>query len=263
MAGFVQAVVVGVEAVYRRIILMHIGFRYHIATLVAVFFSLFLGIVVGSILFQDDLLVQEQNSIINELEQRFKDLELRTKEMQTNLKQVEIKEQLFAEGWGLIRSTLIGDQLQGREIVLLYDQADEPALERLTRLLEEAGAHVCGSYAWPNHLDEVRSLFEQIMSAEPEQPAAVIWTNAPLTETARQGIEWIHQLGWQISVLQPYNSKVHLAGIAEKALVIEMGDTFLGELAVVRGLKAGLTGVYGHSSEAVGLIPMVEMELAE
>ena len=58
---------------------MHIGFRYHVASLVAVFFSLVLGMLIGSALFQNDGLVQEQGHIIADLENRFKALEIRTK----------------------------------------------------------------------------------------------------------------------------------------------------------------------------------------
>ena len=96
---------------------MHIGFRYHVATLVAVFFSLFLGILVGSIIFQDDLLVKEQNSIINELESKFAQLQNKTKELQADLRQAELKEALLNEGWALIRGALIAGMLSDRQIV--------------------------------------------------------------------------------------------------------------------------------------------------
>ena len=68
---------------------MHIGFRYHVATLVAVFSACFWN--PGRKYPQDDLLVQEQNSIINELEDRFNQLQSRTKDFQANLKQAELR----------------------------------------------------------------------------------------------------------------------------------------------------------------------------
>ena len=53
---------------------MHPGFRYHLASLMAVFLSLVLGILIGGVLYQDSGLVEEQGLIIAEMEARFGDL---------------------------------------------------------------------------------------------------------------------------------------------------------------------------------------------
>lgn len=239
---------------------MHIGFRYHVATLVAVFFSLFLGIIVGSILFQDDLLVQEQNSIINELEQRFKQLELSTKEMQANLKQIETRDQLLIEGWDLVRAALIHEKLLNHQVMFFHNGEQLAPIKRLTKLVEDAGAEVYGSFVWPNAPEKLQNFFEDINSEKFDKPTAVVWVDKPLSETVKQGLEYLHQLGCKLCIVQPYSADVNLAEFAENALIIDLGDTFIGELAVIRGLSAGLTGIYGHSSAAVGLIPQIDME---
>ena len=53
---------------------MNFGFRYHVASLVAVFFSLILGILIGGALFPDHILVDEQATLISELEERFREV---------------------------------------------------------------------------------------------------------------------------------------------------------------------------------------------
>ncbi|HHX01906.1 MAG TPA: copper transporter [Firmicutes bacterium] len=239
---------------------MHIGFRYHVATLMAVFFSLFLGIIVGSIIFQDDLLVQEQNSIINELENKFNQLQSWTKELQTNLKQAEMKEALLAEGWDLIRHALIADQLQGRQVVLLAEGVNTGLVKRLAAVLKDAGAQVVDTVQWPSSADGLELVLKKLDALNLDQPVAVIWVDKQDSSVVKQGVDYLRQLKWQICILQPYNSSMSLATFAQDALIIDIGDTFLGELAMIWGLNAGLTGMYGHGSTAVALLPVLDSE---
>jgi len=226
---------------------MHIGFRYHVATLVAVFFSLFIGILVGSIIFQDDLLVQEQNSIITELEERFKQLELKTKALQNDLKQAQAKEQLLTEGWNQIRTAVLQERLDGKQVLIFNDVPGSAQVKRMTALLEEAGAEVYGSYIWPDTKFELAQQLEEMPINELAEPIVVVWVEGALSDVARQGLDHFLKLGWQCTLLQPYTSTVVLEDFAANALVIDMADTFLGEISLIRGLAQGKKGIYGRS----------------
>jgi len=227
---------------------VHIGFRYHVATLMAVFFSLFLGILVGSIIFQDDLIVQEQNSIINELENKFTKL-------QASLKEAQTKEALLTEGWDLIRSALIAERLQGRHVVLFTVSEHAAPVKRLTAVLKEAGAQVAATYRWPSDADGLDTLKASLAELNLDQPIAVAWIDQDYPSLVKDILDYLQASAWQVCILQPFTSRADLAAYAQNALVIDIGDTYLGELAMVWGLSAGATGVYGHSSAAAALLP--------
>ncbi len=238
---------------------MHIGFRYHIASLIAVFFSLFLGILVGSILFQDDFLVQEQNNIIGELEQRFTQLENGAKEIQASLKQAQAKEQFLMAGWDQIRHFLIHDQLKKSQVVIISDQKETVSLKRLTTLVEAAGGSIAGSYFGSEQLTQIETQVEA-MKRDELSNVVVVWVEDSVSDIIQKQLDTFASLGWQICILQPYGASTSLASLATNALVIDIGDTFLGEVALVWGLAQGLIGEYGQSKSATSLIPIFEME---
>ena len=52
------------------VVIVNLGFRYHLASLLAVLFSLVLGILIGGAVFQDSALVEEQGLLIADMEER-------------------------------------------------------------------------------------------------------------------------------------------------------------------------------------------------
>ncbi|NMB39136.1 MAG: copper transporter [Firmicutes bacterium] len=238
---------------------MHIGFRYHIASLVAVFFSLFLGILVGSILFQDDLLIQEQDIIIGELETRFEELELLIYTMQGNLNKKNEKEQMLTMGWDQIRSVFIADRLTEHDVIF-YKSNDSYNIKRLVTLVEEAGASVLGCFNWPQEYDQLKVQISKLRLNEKHEQIVIIWAEDSLIDIALQGIDYFKELGWKISLLQPFLSGVSMQNLASEALIVNNADTFLGELALIQGLSGNLSGIYGYKNNAVNLLPVLDME---
>ena len=59
--------------------------RYHISSLVAVFLALSIGILIGSTIIGDDLLINEQRQMIDRLEQDFVSLRKQIKSAQGEL----------------------------------------------------------------------------------------------------------------------------------------------------------------------------------
>lgn len=238
---------------------MHIGFRYHIASLVAVFFSLFLGILVGSILFQDDLLIQEQDSIISELETRFEELELLICTMQGSLNKKNEKEQLLTMGWDQIRSVFIDEKLTGHEVIF-YKDDDSYNIKRLVTLVEEAGAIVLGCFNWPQEYEQLVVQTSKLKLDKEHKQVVMIWAEESLTNAALQGIDYFKKLGWKISLLQPFLSSASMQDMAKDALIVNIADTFIGELALIQGISGNLSGIYGYKNHAVNLLPVLDME---
>lgn len=212
---------------------MHIGFRYHIASLVAIFFSLFIGILVGSILFQDDLLIQEQDSIIGDLEGKFHQLELRTVELQTNLKLAQTKEKMIQDAWDQVRAFFVGNQLESVEIALV--NIDESDLQnRLTDLLKQSGATIIEA-----SFEENTEFFVEV---EPEKRKVMLYWNYGATKESDVSLlREIAEFGWQVCILQPYDGAEIDPNLPSSALVIEFADTLVGELALIQGLAQDLT----------------------
>ncbi|NLJ74948.1 MAG: copper transporter, partial [Firmicutes bacterium] len=111
---------------------MYMGFRYHLASLVAVFFSLLLGILIGGALFQDDRLVEEQGLLIA-------DMELQFRELQSNLQQLLENEKLSQTAWEQVKHSLAKNRLAGQTVILVTEEKT-PDWQRVKDLLSAAGA---------------------------------------------------------------------------------------------------------------------------
>ena len=237
---------------------MHIGFRYHVASIVAVFFSLVLGMLIGSALFQDDRLVKEQGHLISDLEQRFRATEARTQVLHKNLQESAKREELFTAALDELGTTLVSQRLVGRE-VFLYSVTDNLDWTRIKQMLGRAGANVHGPYAWKTEEREASIA----KTKDYGEPIVVAWIDQPLPE---QELRWLKELvaeGWSLAVLSSHNQTLPKLDLADIGIVVDVADTPVGELALVLGLVHSVNGIYGTSSGAVGLLPefLGKMEL--
>lgn len=64
---------------------MIVSYKYHLVSLAAVFLALAVGILIGSNLVGSEALVQQQNSLVTQLEQDFKKLRLENDELHSQL----------------------------------------------------------------------------------------------------------------------------------------------------------------------------------
>lgn len=113
---------------------MNFGFRYHLASLMAVFFSLILGILIGGALFPDNALVEEQGVLITELEERFREFHAREQVLQAEL-------EYSNKAWSELRDVMVPQRLQARTVVLI-EQAEQEGTSMLEQVLHLAGAEV-------------------------------------------------------------------------------------------------------------------------
>lgn len=230
---------------------MHIGFRYHIASLIAVFFSLVLGMLIGSALFQNDGLVQEQGYIISDLENRFKALEVRTKTLQENLDLAKEKEAVLTALWDQVKGMVINEQLHGF-MVAIYSDEDLPNLDNISCLLTAAGASYLGSFQLPLEETQLAALLPELDTTT-NQPIALIYSKA--NELDLTNLEYLQNNGWQLCIIQPYDAALELSDLHFESLVIAGIDTPIGELALIQGLSQSLTGKYGWGKGFASLLP--------
>ena len=90
---------------------MH-NFRYHLVTIVSIFISLLIGLLLGATIAGSDLVNKAGSDMINSLSQRFDDLSSKNEELDKRLNAESSLAFEFFEGWA-------GERLDGRTIVIL------------------------------------------------------------------------------------------------------------------------------------------------
>lgn len=139
---------------------MIIDIRYHIASLVAVFLALGLGILIGSALLGNDALVSEQEKMISRLEKEFDRMKMEQKNKDELVREkdglLEI-EQRFGK---TVLPILINGKLADRRIAIVRsnDSSEFQLSKDLSNILKSAGANVsviATIKKWPNLSDPV------------------------------------------------------------------------------------------------------------
>ena len=214
---------------------MNFGFRYHVASLVAVFFSLVLGILIGGALFPDHALVDEQATIITELEERFK-------EAHASLVQVQGELDASNQAWGQVLDAVSRDMLEARTIVFV--DMDKKRVAPLVQLLMSAGAEVqeikaayLSDFTFVEDVVFVFPLSENALSTE-----MLKIINELVTASANLAFVWDMHSKPILSDLPP-------------GLMVDSIDTPLGQLSFIIGLARGSQGHYGRQKDAQGLFP--------
>lgn len=214
---------------------MNFGFRYHLASLMAVFLGLFLGILIGGALFQDSALVEEQGLLIFEMEERFK-------EMQGNLANFQKELDFTQEAWVALRNLVLQDQLAQKTVVLITGANGGQGT--LSHLLELSGA-------------DLKTLpledLDQITLARDLAIIAPV-TRLTISPMALQELQRLVAEGAHLALVWG-SQETPLLGDLPQGLQIDSVDTVLGEIALVLGLAQGSVGHYGLQEGAEGLFP--------
>ncbi len=214
---------------------MHHSFRYHVASIVGVLFSLILGILIGGALFQDDRLVKEQGMIISDLEAQFT-------ELKASVAALTERERVVNQSWQSVKNILLDGILQDKEILIITDPHDHiNELEEIAALLSAAGA-VLQEMTW-KELQEREDYIED---------AAVVWLAVPLSDEQAALVHKLSSAGVHVAFLRSGDVTVPEPGTN---LCVDMNDSLLGELALVLGLASEAGGYYGTGPGAVGLLP--------
>lgn len=123
---------------------MIIDIRYHIASLVAVFLALGVGILIGSALLGNDALISEQDKMLSRLEQEFNRVRDDSRVHQETIKTQEMALEVNHQFHKIILPQLLREKLQDRRIILARttESVDMRSAKELSSLLRSAGAEV-------------------------------------------------------------------------------------------------------------------------
>ncbi|MDD3749574.1 MAG: copper transporter [Firmicutes bacterium] len=118
--------------------------RYHVASTIAVFFALGLGIFLGSIIVKDDTLVRHQQSLIDEIESEFTLIRQDREALHQRLAATEaqLKDSIgFAE---TMLPRLVSHKLEGKSVAVVVpaNGLSRDETELLTATLRDAGASI-------------------------------------------------------------------------------------------------------------------------
>ncbi|HHY09367.1 MAG TPA: copper transporter [Firmicutes bacterium] len=216
---------------------MHPGFRYHLASLMAVFLSLVLGILIGGAIYQDSGLVEEQGLLISQMEKRFL-------ELQVNLAAMENQLGFNHQIWRRLRDFVIADKLADETVFVMDLAANGWDWESLSGALEKAGA-------------KPKRLSPQDLAAGFEAAQALLLVRLGSEKPADgvfQKLALLAEEGAHLTFLWGLEDKPPAFSLP-LSLQIDCADIALGEIALVLGLAARAAGRFGLAAEAEGVLP--------
>lgn len=225
---------------------MNFGFRYHVASLTAVFFSLILGILIGGALFPDHILVDEQATLLAELEERFK-------ASQTNLMEVQGELSATNLAWDTLLNSISLEMLEKKTVILIDMEASISA--SLRTALQSAGAEV---HELPlASLEEVSWEAESLINNGPPARDIIFVFGMFDNISSPEKSGTMHELskaGASLAFIWDKNSQPSSENLPG-GLMVDSIDTSMGQLAFILGLARGSQGHYGRQKGAQGLFP--------
>lgn len=242
--------------------------RYHLASLVAVFLALGLGILTGTSLSSDNRLLKEQAALIGAIEQQLGQLRDERTKLETSLAEVEGDLGLYKGFASDVLPQLVAGQLQGLTVAVVGFDCEHSAGE-VEETLRLAGAGIVGSaFVWPEEAEKPL-LFAGVQPESPVVRALVAGLSMalPLTEEAPPSVHWRQPLAERAErivlvgkgaladtalrtalALQQRRTRVVLAGVGTSWVgsmrgaglpVVERVDTPMGQVELVKSLASG------------------------
>ncbi|KUK10645.1 MAG: hypothetical protein XD50_1011 [Clostridia bacterium 41_269] len=118
-----------------------IDLKYHIASLVAIFYALAIGVFVGSNLVGNEVLIEQQKEMVERLEQEFNTLREQNKLVQEELNVLEDKAEEYRRYSEQVFPLVVGGRLSGLRIAVVETNSQGLA-EKVEKGLATAGAEV-------------------------------------------------------------------------------------------------------------------------
>lgn len=112
--------------------------RYHIASLVAVFLALAVGLLLGSVVAERGMITEQTSSLIDDLEQRFDEISATNDELSTGLE----RDRAFAQA---VVAPLVAGKLEGRTVVVLVGTGRVDGVTSVDQAIGQAGGNMITS----------------------------------------------------------------------------------------------------------------------
>lgn len=197
---------------------MFLSLKYHIASLVAVFLALGLGILIGSaVLGNDTLFRQQQQQLLGRLESRMESVKQKNESLRDRIVRLETESNIKGQFEKQALPALVGGKLQGRSLAIIATAGCKLTGE-LANTLKMAGASV----------QNITVIDRSNISA---------------------GKDILNNLGWPET-----DEKDFLAGVArEISLAVVNGDTRVMKILAGQGVLK-ISGQYGKPVSDVVII---------
>lgn len=167
---------------------MVIDLRYHLTSLIAVFFALGLGILVGTSLSHDGALLKEQAALISSIEGQVGLLSSQREALALSLAAAKARAEALDQFGQAVLPYLVEGRLSGERVALVIAGDAVPAgevAEKVSGALERAGAEITGTLFlhggalarrdWQNAAEATslfQSLTRSLVEASPGPPTA-------------------------------------------------------------------------------------------
>lgn len=178
---------------------MVVDMRYHLASLVGVFFALGLGILIGTSLSSDGRLLKEQVSMIDTIEEQLNQLRGESIKLKANLNTVNEKLATYQRFSDHVLPKLVSGRLKGYSLAVV-GLGECESIGDIENLLKQAGAIITGVVK----VREAPSAQSSILSKQGQPDPSVIRTlAAALLQEKNADTNLIGILDW----VRPNNAK--------------------------------------------------------
>ncbi|NMB45913.1 MAG: copper transporter [Firmicutes bacterium] len=271
---------------------MILDIRYHIASLVAVFLALGLGILIGASLLDEGRLVESQEKLIVGLEKRFDTLQAERSLLETENAQLHGKLQEQESLFAALELPLVEEALIGRSVTIVYGSEtwQDSWQTTLEKLLAQAGARIASSRLMAGLLQGSATLSaagedvgEMPSGQDPEgltvnllaltddavgllgdksaiatagtvDMLVLVGTGGDSTAVwERLLVDEAIAAGITVAVVGTREIETHLHELAQgEVLALDNLDSVAGRVGLIRGLMARESGYYGAGKSAQG-----------
>lgn len=204
---------------------MIIDFRYHVASLVAIFIALALGILIGSTLVGEDFmenLAREQQIWIGKLENDYLNLKKETENLRIELVKKQNELNYYYNFVAEVKPFLINNKLQGKKFAIIEIEQNGPSQD-VANILEQSGAIIVSStrlkfYDWMRERFTSSMLSEHIsnliLNGETNKMTSILEENDIIRSIGKYGEELDG-----IIIINGYHSQEKLLIEAENSII--------------------------------------------
>lgn len=138
---------------------MIIDYKYHIASLVAVFLALGIGILIGSTMLGNDALIEYQKQVTDRLETQLESLRETNESIQARATALEMDSSIHKQFQKEVLPVLVAERLADKKYALLIPNSYGFPPE-ITRVINDAGGQVTSVTSINNIYDNIETLKE-------------------------------------------------------------------------------------------------------
>ncbi len=231
---------------------MIINMRYYLVTITAIFLALGIGIFIGFTLDGQEIFVEQQQSLISDLELKFSELKGETVALQNLIDEKEAELLLYRDFINQVFPRLVEDKLQGFNVAII-ESSDQSINTGLITSLKKAGANVSSVtfvkkdliVAGEEKMQTVRERFPEAAEADNmQQYISSRLVNSILTGKDGEFVNFLKKLKL-IEISGTYNKPVDYFILAGGSTLENAGDVTDIDIPMIEAIKNSNIPVIG------------------